>query len=232
MEIITIKGEARQSRGTRVARKMRKEGRLPAIVYGHGEEPESISLAEHEVEVALAHGARMLQVDLKGAVKPYLIKEVQYDHLSATPIHMDLARVDLTERVRVKVGIELRGVPKGIHEGGVLDQQILNLEVECLVTEIPDTLHPVVTHLGMLESLYVKDIHLPPGVVALANPEDRVATVRKLAEEVVVAPTAPVEGEEAAAEPERIGRVKKEEPVEGEEEKKDKKEEKKEKEKK
>jgi len=217
MQIITIKGEPRETAGTRVARKMRKEGRLPAIVYGHGEPPESISLAEHEVEVALAHGARMLQVDLKGAVKPYLIKDVQYDHMSVSPIHLDLARVDLNERVRVKVGIELRGIPKGIHEGGVLDQQILNLEVECLVTEIPDTLHPVVTHLAMFESLLVKDLHLPPGVVAMANPEDRVATVRKQLEEVVAAPVAPVEGEEVAAEPERIGRVKKEEPVEGEE---------------
>ncbi len=218
MEIITIKGEPRGTSGTRAARKMRKVGRLPAVVYGHGEPPESISLAEHEVEVALAHGARMLQVDMKGGVKPYLIKEVQYDHLSAVPIHMDLARVDLNERVRVKVGIELRGTPKGIHEGGVLDQQMLNLEVECLVTEIPDTLHPAVTHLALHDSLFVKDLHLPPGVVALANPEDRVATVRKMAEEVVAAPAAPVEGEEAAAEPERIGRVKKEEPVEGEEE--------------
>jgi large subunit ribosomal protein L25 len=216
MEIITIKGEPRTAAGTKAARKMRREGLLPAVVYGHGEPPESISVAEHEVEVALAHGARMLQVNLKGAVKPYLIKEVQYDHMGAAPIHMDLARVDLNERVRVKVGIELRGVPKGIHEGGVLDQQILNLEVECLVTEIPGTLHPVVTHLGMFESLLVKDLHLPPGVVAIANPEDRVATVRKLAEEVVAAPVAPVEGEEAPAEPERIGRVKKEEPVEGE----------------
>ncbi len=213
MQIITIKGEPRTAAGTRVARKMRSEGRLPAVIYGHGEPPESIAIHEHEVEVALAHGARMLQVDLHGKVLPYLIKEVQYDHLATTPIHLDLARVDLTERVRVKVGIKLRGTPKGIHDGGVLDQPMAQIEVECLVTEIPDTLHPVVTHLALNESLYVKDLVMPSGVVALANPEDRVATVRLLAEEVVAPTVAPV-GEVVAAEPERIGRVKKEEPTE------------------
>ncbi len=202
---------------------MRAAGRLPAIIYGHGEAPESVSLAHHEVEVALAHGARTLQVDLRGAVKPYLIKQVQYDHLAANLIHLDLARVDLHERVRVHVGIELRGVPKGIHDGGVLDQQMAQIEVECVVTEIPDTLHPVVTHLALGDSLLVKDLQLPPGVVALADPNERIATVRLLAVEVV-APVVPIEGEAATpAEPERIGRIKKEEPVEGVEEKKEKK---------
>jgi large subunit ribosomal protein L25 len=189
---------------------MRAAGRLPAVIYGHGEPPESVSLTHHEVEVALAHGARTLQVDLNGAVKPYLIKEVQYDHLVTNLVHLDLARVDLHERVRVRVGIELRGVPKGIHEGGVLDQQMAQIEVECVVTEIPDTLHPVVTHLALGDSLTVKDLQFPPGVVAMADPNERIATVRLLAVEVV-APVAPVEGEVAAvAEPERIGRVRKE----------------------
>lgn len=221
MKIITIKGEQRSKRGSKAMTALRAEGKLPAIMYGHGEAPESVSLAEHEVEVALAHGARMLQVDLKGQVKPYLIKEVQYDHLQSTPIHMDLARVDINERVKVKVGIELRGTPKGISEGGMIDQSMLQIEVECLVTEIPDTLHPLVTHLGMNESLLVRDLVLPPGVTPLAELHRPVCTIRKMAEEVVAPTAVPVEGAEAAAaEPERIGRIKKEEPTEGEEEKK------------
>jgi len=202
---------------------MRATGRLPAIIYGHGEAPESVSLAHHEVEVALAHGARTLQVELNGTVKPYLIKAAQYDHLATNLVHLDLARVDLHERVKVRVGIEPRGIAKGIHDGGVLDQQMAQIEVECVVTEIPGTLHPLVTHLALGDSLLVKDLQLPPGVVALADPNERIATVRLLAAEVV-APVAPIEGEAAAtAEPERIGRIKKEEPVEGAEEKKEKK---------
>ncbi|MBI4717827.1 MAG: 50S ribosomal protein L25 [Planctomycetes bacterium] len=209
METSTLKGEPRGERGTRRARLVRATGKLPAVVYGHGEPPESICLDRHEVEVALAHGARMLTVSLGAGSKPYLIKAVQYDHFGTTPVHMDLMRVDLHERVRVKVGIELRGTPKGVHDGGVLDQLLSALDVECVVTEIPETLHPVVTHLALGESLYVKDLVLPPGVTALTGPEERVATVRALLEAPAAAP--PVEGEEAAAEPERIGRIRKEE---------------------
>ena len=221
METMTIKAEPRSTSGTRTSRALRAAGRLPGVIYGHGEAPESVSLTHHEVEVALAHGARTLQVELNGTVKPYLIKEAQYDHLATNLIHLDLARVDLHERVKVRVGIELRGIPKGIHEGGVLDQQMAQIEVECVVTEIPDTFHPVVTHLALGDSLLVKDLQLPPGVVALADPNERIATVRLLAVEVA-APVAPIEGDAAAAaEPERIGRIKKEEPVEGGEEKKE-----------
>ncbi len=213
MKSVQLKGEPRQAEGTRKARSLRNVGRLPVVIYGHGEAPESISLDRHDVEIALDRGARTLQVDVNGTVKPYLIKEVQYDHFAATPIHLDLARVDLTERVRVRVGIELRGVPKGVGEGGVLDQAMGQIEVECVVTEIPDTLHPLVTHLALGESFCVKDLQLPPGVVPLADPEDRIATVRVMAEEVPVAATAE-EGEGAVAEPERIGRIRKDEEAE------------------
>jgi len=215
MEIITVKGERRDRTGKRPSRYLRDRGVLPAIIYGHGETPEAISLNEHEVEIALKHGARTLKVDLRGESKPYLIKEVQYDHLDHVPIHIDLARVDLNERVRVRVGIELRGVPKGVSEGGVLDQSLADIEIECVVTEIPETLHPIVSHLALGESLLVKDLQLPPGVVAITDGNDRVASVRALAAEVPVVAVA-VEGEEATAEPERIGRIRKEEEGEGE----------------
>lgn len=209
MQAVVLKAVERKKTGTRESKRVRKGGLLPAIIYGHGETPEAISLAEHEVEVAIHHGARTLDVDINGKVQKCLIKEVQYDHLDVTPIHIDLARVRADERVRVKVGIELRGTPKGLSEGGILDQVIGEIEVECLVTEIPDVLHPMVTHLSVGDSLYVKDLVLPPGVRALTSPNDRVASVRVLGEAPAAA--APVEGEEAVAEPERIGRVRKDE---------------------
>jgi large subunit ribosomal protein L25 len=216
MEKMTFKAEQRPGCGTKASQRLRAEGRMPAIIYGHGEPPAPITLAQHDVEVAISHGARTLDVDFGGETKPYLIKEVQYDHLQMAPIHLDLARVDLTEKVRVRVGIQLRGVPKGVHEGGVLDQPMGDLEVECLVTNIPDTLHPSVVHLGVGDSLLVRDLQLPEGVRALENPEDRVATVRLLIVHEAPAVVAPVEGEAAPAEPERIGRIKKEEEPEAE----------------
>lgn len=210
MEMVTLKGERRKELGTRATKALRATGMIPVIIYGHGEPPEAVSLQLHDVRVALAHGARTLQVKRgRTKKKQYLIKEVQYDHLGQTPIHLDLTRVDLDERVKVRVGIELRGVPKGVSEGGVLDQYMADLEVECLVTEIPETLHPLVIELALGDSLLVKDVELPAGVFALAEADERVATVRTLAE----APEseASEEAEKKTAQPEVIGRVRKEE---------------------
>ena len=209
MEQTALQGEMRTATGTGAARALRASGKLPAVIYGHGEKPESITLEQHEVEVALAHGARTLEVQLGKKKKPYLIKEVQYDHLATTPIHLDLARVDLTELVRVRVGIELRGTPKGIADGGMLDQMMADLEVECTVTAIPDTLHPLVTGLELGDSLLVRDLELPEGVTAMAGPDDRVAVVKVLAIHEEEPETPVEESEESSAEPERIGRVRK-----------------------
>jgi len=183
---------------------------LPAVVYGHNEPVETVSLEEHEVEDALARGARTLEVTIGGKAQRCLIKEVQYGHLGIAPIHIDLARVDIDERVRVTVGIELRGVPKGVSEGGVLDRHLAEVEVECLVTDIPQTLHPIVADLDIGDSLLVKDLPLPDGVVAVTDGEERVAIVRALAV-VEEEPEVEEEGEEKTAEPERIGRVREEE---------------------
>ncbi len=209
MESTAVRAEPRPETGTRVSRALRAQGRLPVVIYGHGEPVETVSILRHDVEVALAHGARVLAVDHGGTSKQYLIKDVQYDHLDTTVIHVDLTRVDLNERVKVRIGIEVRGVPKGISEGGVLDQVMPDIEVECLVIEIPGTLHPMVAHLEVGDSLVVKELELPPGVVALDDPEAQVATVRALAI-AAVSEEAEEEGEEEADQPERIGRVRKE----------------------
>ncbi len=209
MDQMTLKAEPRTPRGTRVAQAERAVGRLPGVIYGHGEPPEHVSLACHDVEVALAHGARTLAVELSGKAKQYLIKEVQYDSLGDAPIHVDLARVDLDERVRVQVGVELRGIPKGVSEGGVLDQHMADIEVECLVAQIPETLRPRVAELGLGDVFLVRDLELPPGVVALADGGERVASVHAVME--APEPEVVEEAEEESAQPERIGRVRKEE---------------------
>ncbi len=209
MEMKTIiKAEPRSSAGTRSARALRQAGQLPVIIYGHGEAPESVAMPLHDVENSLAHGARMLQVELGGNTQQYLIKKVQYDHLGTTPVHVDLTRVALDERVKVRVGIELRGVAKGVSDGGVMEQHLADMEVECLMADIPETLHPFITHLELGTSLLVKDLELPDGVVAMNDPDERVATVRALVEEAEPEPAE--EGDEASVEPERIGRVRKE----------------------
>ena len=207
METATLKASRRDKIGTKHTRRLREKGLLPAIIYGHGEDPESVSLPAHDVAVELHHGARVLKLALNRKTGQFLIKDVQYDYLGTTPIHLDLMRVDLDETVTVRVGIELKGTPKGVSEGGVLDQPLADIEVECLVTNIPETLTPMVTHLGVGESLLVRDLDLGVGVKALADPEERVASVTVLAEEVEEE-KAPSEEE---AQPEVISKGKKEE---------------------
>ncbi len=119
-----------------------------------------------------------------------------------TPLHIDLARVALDERVKVQVPLELKGTPKGVHEGGILDQLLKDLEVECLVTEIPAAIRANVGHLEVGGALHVRDLEIPEGVTPVSDPNDVVCTIKMLAEEPVEA----AEEAEAPAEPERIGR--------------------------
>lgn len=214
METATLVCEPRTTIGSKASQVLRAQGKLPVVVYGHGEAPETLTVDRHDLEVVLAHGARIVKMKVAGKMQPFLIKEVQYDHLDHEPIHIDLARVDLNERVQVRVGIELRGTAKGLSEGGMVEQFLSDIEVDCLVTEIPDVLHPVVTELGVGDSLLVKDLPLPEGVKPLIGGEERVATVKLLA---IAAPTEEgeetVEGEEV--QPEVIGRAKTDEEAGG-----------------
>ncbi|MCH8206525.1 MAG: 50S ribosomal protein L25, partial [Chloroflexi bacterium] len=106
-----------------------RAGKLPAILYGHKREPVGLTLDRHDVEMQLAHGAHLINLEMEGRKQPCLIKDVQYDHLGSTPIHVDLTRVELDERVKVRVPIEVRGHAKGVAEGGVLFLDVAEVEI-------------------------------------------------------------------------------------------------------
>lgn len=214
MHIATLKGAARTPGGRHANERLRRGGMIPAIVYGHGEAPETVAISRHELELALRGHAHVVQVDIAGKVTQFFLKEVQYDHLDQTPIHADLMRVDPNERIEVSVGLELRGTPAGIALGGELIQVLSDLEVECKLLEIPDSIRVKIDHLNIGDSLHVKDLELPPDVRPLHEPEDLVLSVRLKRIEEEAAAAAPAEG--ATAEPEVIGRVAKEK-TEGEE---------------
>ncbi len=209
MEIATIQGETRQLGGRHANDRLRRRGLLPAVIYGHGQPPEYVSLSRHDTELALAHMQHVVRLKINGREEQYLIKEVQYDHLQQKPIHVDLMRVDVNERVKVRVPLELRGTPQGTQQGGTLVQVLAEVEVECLLLKIPDALRARVDHLGLNEQLKVRDIEAPPDVRILADLDDVVAVVhppRGTAEAEVEA-AAPAEG----AEPEVIAKGKAEE---------------------
>lgn len=210
-----INGKVRQTGGKKVNRRVREEGWLPGIIYGHKQDPVAVLLPSNELYQALRHGAHVLTVNLEGKTEQVLVKEVQYDHLSTTMVHVDMARVDLNERVKVSVQIVLRGTPKGATEGGVLEQVLGEMEVECVVTQIPESFRVNVADLGIGQSLHIKDVPLPEGVKAMGDLETVVCVCRVLGEEPAPEAAAAT-GEEGAAEPEVIARGKPEE-EEGEE---------------
>src|SRR5438477_3547964 len=213
----TISAKPRSELGTRANKRLRLSGQIPGVIYGHKEAVVPVTLPKKEVVNHLHRGAHLFDLSLDGKSEKVLVKEVQYDHLGLELIHVDFARVSLDEKVEVTVPLELKGEPKGEAEGGVLQQIISELEIECLVTDIPEIIRHNVSEMKLNDVLHIKDLQLPPGVRCLQDEDLIVATVKEVLEEAAV----PVV-EEGPAEPEVIGRKPEEEaaPVAGAEEKK------------
>jgi large subunit ribosomal protein L25 len=205
---INIAAEPRSALGSRANKRLRDSGKVPGVVYGHKEAVVPVSLPKKELVNHLNHGTHVFDLSLDGKAEKVLVKEVQYDHLGIEVLHVDFARVSADERVEVTVPLELKGEPAGESEGGVLQQIVAELEIECLVTDIPSVIVHNVSEMKLDDVLHIKELKLPPGVKALQD-EDLVVAQVKTIEEEVAAPA----GEEGAAEPEVIGRK----PEEGEE---------------
>jgi len=195
----TVTAEPRPELGSRANKRLRDSGKLPGVIYGHKQAVVPITLPKKEVVKHLDKGAHLFSLSVNGAAENVLVKDVQYDHLGIEVIHVDFARVDLTERVEVTVPLELKGDPKGEADGGVLTQVVSELEIECVVTDIPDAIRHNISDMGLDSVLHLKDLTLPPGTKALQDPELILATVRELAEEEAT--------ESEAAEPEVIGKA-------------------------
>ncbi len=193
IEALSLQAELRERIGSTGAAAVRRKGRIPAIVYGHKQEPIAISLNAHDFVEGLRHGHRLLEVAVSGNTEKMIIKDLQYDHLGRTIIHADLMRVDVTERIKMDVTLELKGVPKGTQEGGVLESHMDHLEVECLAIDIPKAIVVSVKDLDVGQSIYARDVKLPEGVKLITLPDLIVTTCRVLQEakttEQVVAET-------------------------------------------
>ena len=213
MDIAKLEAQERQARGSSEARRLRKQGKLPAIIYGHGEAPQNIAVDQHALNQVLEHGKRIVDLAMGGAAQAALIKDVQFDYLGTNPVHVDFMRVSRDERVTVSVPLEFKGTPAGVAEGGVFVHDQVDIEVECLATEIPESIRVNVGALKIGDALHVRDLELPEGVKAISAAETVVCGV-KLKREEEEAP-AVAAAEAGPAEPEIIGRKEKE--AEGEE---------------
>jgi large subunit ribosomal protein L25 len=207
-ESVALVTQPREGRGSQIARRLRRKGMIPAVIYGHKEETVCVALPLEELERAIRHGVRVVDLKTNGKEEKALIRDVQWDHLGKELLHVDFARVALDERIVVMVPLEIRGVAPGVNAGGTLDQPIHTLSVECLAISIPESIRVNVGELKIGDAIHVRDVVLPPGVKAMSDPDAIVVHVTtKLVEpEAVVAAVVPEQ-----AEPELIGRQKAEE---------------------
>lgn len=210
---LVLNAVERPDYGTRVARKLRKSGLVPAVIYGHKEANVAVSIKSDEVAKAIRTGVRLVDLKLgEKSLEKALIRDVQWDYLGADILHVDFARVGADERIAIDVRVELRGIAPGVAHGGNLIQPLHSLHVECLVTNIPESIRVSINELDLNQSIHVKELKLPEGVTVM-NEAD--AIVVQVVPQQVEAEAPIVD----TSEPEVIGRTKAEEDAEAEEKK-------------
>jgi len=202
-ETETLKARKREARGTKACRRLREAGQIPAIVYGHEQEPVAVQVAADDLDRALRHHSRMFNLRLGRKKESVLLRDIQHDALGDEVIHADFVRVAMDEAIEIEVPVTLRGKPKVEH--AVLQQTLTALEVECLPSDIPEAIVALVGHLEMGQSISVADLEMPVGVKVLTDAETIVATLTPAVREEEPIEEAAV-AVEAAEEPELIGR--------------------------
>ena len=210
-QTVVLTAKERTDLGTKVTRRLRKQGMTPAVIYGHKEATVSLTLSSDEITKAVRHGARLVDLKIGAKAEKALIRDLQWDYLGQDILHVDFARVAADEKITLDVRVEIRGVAPGIAAGGNLVQPLHSLHVECLVLNIPESIRVSVSELQLNQAIHVKELKLPEGVTVKNDPE---AIVVQVSPPHVEAET-PAAAATDAAEPEIIGKKKEEE---GEEE--------------
>ncbi|MGD0556495.1 MAG: 50S ribosomal protein L25/general stress protein Ctc [Streptosporangiaceae bacterium] len=181
MPEVTIEAELRTEFGKGAARRTRRAGRVPGVVYGHGAETKHVSLPGHELMLALKTQNALIRLDgLGGKSSLALPKAVQRDPIKGFIEHVDLIEVRSGEKVTVEISVRIIG---DVYPGGMLDQQLVQLPIEAEATHLPDGIDIDVTGMEIGTSVYAKDLALPQGSSLASDPEVLVL-------HVVAAPTA------------------------------------------
>jgi large subunit ribosomal protein L25 len=204
-DAVTIAVEARdpaknKGTGSRVSRRLRAKGMIPAIVYGHKIAPQPITIRRDDVWQMVKKSTHFAQLKIGDATEMVLVRDVQWDHLGKEIIHLDFARVSADETIETEVKLELHGIAPGISEGGVLDFLVHTLTVKCRANAIPDTVRVILDDLHLNAAIHVRDLKLPEGVTTDADPDLTIAHVTTPRVSTTDAEAA------ASAEPEVIGR--------------------------
>jgi large subunit ribosomal protein L25 len=210
---ITVTAEVRTSRGKNEARRARKEGRIPAVIYGAYKDPVSITISPKEITKIVRSSSGLNTIFnlaiAGGETSPVMVVDQQVDPIKGRLLHADLKRIDLNKRIRVTVPVHTEGDPVGVKvQGGLLEIITRSIEIECLPDEIPESFAVNVGDLNIGQSKRASDVALAGSMKLVGAADTVIAHVVSLRAEETAA--APAEGT-AAAEPEVVKKGKKEE---------------------
>lgn len=205
MAEIILAATPRPPQGTRSARRLRSEGKVPGVVYGLGADPLTLTVEWRDLRAALVTEQGLnavIHLELEGEKMPTLVKDIQRHKVRRDVLHVDFIRVDLSKTVEVEVPIHLEGeAEKVARQGGVVDQVLTALMIEARPDDIPSELTVDISGLEIGNALRVADIALPDGVTTSVDPEDPVVTASHgVTDEELAAAEAEVAGEPDEAE--------------------------------
>jgi large subunit ribosomal protein L25 len=170
---------ARDPEGSRSARRMRRDGLVPGVIYGGGEDPQHFAVDARILRNKLAHAAQVIEVAIGGASTNVLIKDVQRHPVRGEAIHVDLLRVRMDQAINATVPIEFFGAEEapGVVEGGIFNQELREVSIEALPGDIPDSIQYDVSGLEMNATVSLEVLVAPQGVTLLDDPETVIATI-------------------------------------------------------
>jgi large subunit ribosomal protein L25 len=204
---VKLKAEPRTEVGRSAARKLKARGIVPAVVYGGKDKPKPLQLSERDINAMLSHASGeniLVELEIAGEKlsRTALLQEVQHSPVGGDVLHVDFHAVSMDEMIEADVPLEGVGVPNGVKNfGGLLDQNLRALSIQCLPRDLPDKITVDVTALNIGDSIHVRDIQLPSGVRATVQHDLTAFSV--MAPVIEEEPTV-VEAEAAAAGPEVI----------------------------
>jgi len=213
---VKLKAEPRTSTGRSAARKLKARGIIPAIIYGGKEKPQPLQVAARDINVMLSHAAGeniLVELEIAGekSSRTALVQEIQHSPVGGDVLHVDFHAISMDKAIQADVPLEPTGIANGVKNfGGLLEQSLRSLTVECLPRDLPDRISVDVSALNIGDSIHVRDIQLPPGVTAKVQLE---LTAFSVLEPAVEEEPEPAAAEGAAAGPEVITEKK---PAEGE----------------
>ncbi len=204
---VKLKAEQRTAVGRSATRKLKARGIIPAIVYGGKEKPQPLQVSARDINAMLSHAAGeniLVELEIAGekSNRTALVQEIQHSPVGGDILHIDFHAVSMDEKIQAEVPLEPTGIANGVKNfGGLLEQSLRSLPIECLPRDLPDRITVDVSNLDIGDSIHVRDIQLPNGVAAKVQPDLTAFSV--LAPAVEEEPV-PVVAEGAAAGPEVI----------------------------